>query len=468
MAAESELFGKSEYGALSTVDGRDASMVTALRPHLSEFGLMKNRTRVEAAWMLFLSVKLPEIPILPDQARELLEKLSTGEAFGAAEMGDIKTHEAVVNHDVKSVELMLRDRFADNGSFGDHIEFTHFGLTSEDVNNLAEGIGLGDAREQVLLPAIGGVVNDLGEKALAWADIPMLGRTHGQPATPTTLGKEIVVFKDRIEEATEHFAAVAAKGKLNGATGGYNALAYVYPDVNWAQLSKEFVESLGLEFNRATTQVEPHDWMARYLHGLSGALYPMTDLTKDMWLYISQDYIKQIPVEGEVGSSTMPQKINPIMFEKAESNFETFYNGADGLARKLTQSRLQRDLSDSSSRRAMYPAIGHALIGITSLKRGLAKVDVNEPVISADLDQHWEVLTENIQQVMRRYNAVGGYDKMKEISRGKKFTKDVYLEVVDAIAAELPGEEVERLRAQTPATNVGYAAKIARGTELDD
>lgn len=470
--AERQTFGDSTFGAISSVDGRDAGLVDDLRPHVSEFGLMKNRSRVEAAWMLHLADKVPGVDALPDQARDYLEAMKSGTAFTEEEMALAKAYETkgvgdikATRHDVKAVELMLRHRFAevDNGAaFANHLELTHFGLTSEDVNNLAEAHGLNDARNEVLLPAIDGIADDLETKARAWADIPMLGRTHGQPATPTTLGKEFAVYVERLTRTSDYFANIAIYGKVNGATGGYNALRVVYPEVNWPQVSEDFVHSLGFEFNHATTQVEPHDWMARYLHALSEVANPLVDLSKDAWLYISQDYLKQTTVEGEVGSSTMPHKVNPIDFEKAEANFDTYATLADGLARKLTVSRLQRDLSDSSSKRVIGTALAHNLVALKSLKRGLSKISPNEVEIAGELDDHWEILTEPVQQMLRRYNVTGGYDKTKGVSRGKKFEQADYHELVDSVSSVLPAEAIERLRALTPAAYIGYSAEIAR------
>jgi adenylosuccinate lyase len=342
----------------------------------------------------------------------------------------------------------------------------HFGLTSEDVNNLAEGMALKDARDLIFSPTIYGIADDLGQKAEEWAEIPMLGRTHGQPASPTTVGKEFAVYKERVIESMENFANSPILGKLNGATGGYNALRAAYPEVAWPKVSEEFVRSLYLQFNRATTQVEPHDWVARYLHGLSEASNPLYDMAEDVWLYISQDYLKQTPVAGEVGSSTMPHKVNPIDFEKAWSNIDTFQTIADGLARKLTKSKLQRDLSDSSSKRVIGTALAHELIGLKSLIRGLGKIHPNETRLAEDLDAHWEVLTEPIQQVLRRYNVPGGYELMKKASRGVGLTKESYGTLVESLAEVLPADAVDRLRKLTPATYIGYASEIAQ--ELED
>ncbi len=457
----------SEYHALSAVDGRDARLVHELRPHFSEFGLMKNRTRVEAAWLTHLSQNLPDIDRLGDTAMSYLTDIRDGAFFNDADMSAIKAHEAKTNHDMKAVELALKDRLAvAHPELAAFAEMTHFGLTSEDANNLAEGIGFEEARSKVMLPALNDVEKAVTGMAHHWAHIPLLGRTHGQPATPTTLGKEFAVFSDRIRPLIQDFGAVAIKGKLNGATGSYNAMKVVYPEVHWPSFSREFVTSLGLEFNPTTTQIEPHDWMAQYLGALKLASYPLVDLSKDTWDYISRDLIAQRKVEGEVGSSTMPQKINPINFEKAESNFDSFITLADGLSRKLTQSRLQRDLSDSSSKRVIGVAMAHELIALKSLKRGLGNIDPNEPALAVDLDAHWEVLTEPIQQMMRRYGVPGGYDLMKEASRGRKIGKEEYLAIVETLAgdARLPADAVERLRTLTPATYIGYAPDIAMGS----
>lgn len=465
-------FGNSEFGAISAVDGRDARLVDDLRPHVSEFGLMKNRSRVEAAWLLHLAEVLPGIAPLPDQAHAFLEKMKDGEGFTTEEMALAKAYETTgvgdtkaTRHDVKAVELMLRNRFADvdgGAAFRDHLELTHFGLTSEDVNNLAEALGLSDARAEVFAPVLNDINADLVKKANDWANIPMLGRTHGQTATPTTLGKEFAVYVERLARTSALFANVAIYGKLNGATGGYNALKFAYPEVDWPGVSEDFVTSFGFSFDNATTQVEPHDWMARYLHALNEITNPLTDLSKDAWLYISQDYLKQATVDGEVGSSTMPHKVNPIDFEKAEANFDTFATLADGLSRKLTQSRLQRDLSDSSSKRVIGTALAHELIALKSLRRGLSKVSPNEVEIASDLDQHWEVLTEPLQQILRRYNVTGGYDAMKGVSRGKAFTQQDYLALVASLEGKLPAPAIKALTELTPSSYIGYAPEIAQ------
>jgi adenylosuccinate lyase len=471
MASIEDQFGKSEFGALSSVDGRDARLVDDLRQYLSEYGLMKNRSRVEAAWLLALESIIPDIKPLADQARTFLEKMKSGEAFTAEEMALAKAYETTgvgntkaTRHDVKAVELMLRHRFSeiDNGeAFREYIEFTHFGLTSEDVNNLAEALGMSDALKKVISPAINDIYLNLIEKSKKWANIPMLGRTHGQPATPTTLGKEFAVYAERIKRASNNLENVKIFGKLNGATGGYNALRVVYPEINWPTVSKDFVASLGFEFDNATTQIEPHDWMARYLHALNEVVNILVDLSKDIWLYISQDYLKQSAIDGEVGSSTMPHKVNPIDFEKAESNFDTSETLADGLARKLTQSRLQRDLSDSSSKRVIATALAHSLIGLKSLKNGLDKINPNEAKIAADLEQRWEVLTEPLQQMLRRYKIPGGYDAIKGASRGKTFTKEDYLSIVKSFEGKLPKSAIDILQNLTPSTYIGYAPEIA-------
>jgi adenylosuccinate lyase len=435
-------------------------MVDELRPHVSEYGLMHNRTRVEAAWLITLVDRVDTMPALPDRARGYLGELASGASFSGTDMAATKDHEAKTRHDVKAVELMLRDRLDATGLMGDHLELIHFGLTSEDVNNLADGIGWREARDEVILPVVDSIIDDLAGKADASADLPMLSHTHGQPATPTTLGKEMAVFGLRIAEAAEQLGDVCIKGKLNGATGNYNALRLVYPEIDWQAVSRAFVESLGLTFNPLTTQIEPHDWMAQYLHGLSGISYPLVDLARDIWTYVSLEYLSQKKVEGEVGSSTMPHKINPIDFEKAEANFDTAITMSDGLARKLTASRLQRDLSDSSSKRTAGTILGHDLVALKSLKRGLGRIEPNPTKLASDLGAHWEILTEPVQQMLRRYGVAGGYDAMKAVSRGEVFGESEYAALVNELS--LPDEARDTLLNLTPHTYIGDAPQLAR------
>ena len=458
-------YGVAEWGAISTIDGRNSKSVNSLRPFVSEFGLVKYRAMVEAAWVLTLVDVLPDVPALSAKSKKALQKIASGESFSVKDMAAVKAKDAILNHDVKAVELVLRENFINSGLLKEHLELIHFGVTSEDINNLAEALSLKDARRKVLLPAINNIILDLSKKAKSWAHIAILGHTHGQPATPTTLGKEFAVFVNRLQRAQNNFASSPILGKLNGATGGYNAMSVVYPEVNWPVVSKNFVQSLGLQFNELTTQIEPHDWVAEYLHRYEEVLYPMVDLSKDCWLYISYNYLSQIAISGEVGSSTMPHKVNPIAFENAEANFETSITLADGLAKKLTQSRLQRDLSDSSSKRVIGVSLAYGLVAITSLMVGLSKITPNKIVIKEDLNNHWEVLTEPVQQFLRRYNIPGGYDLTKKASRGTTFTKTDYNNLLKSIKPLLPKNAysaLEQLKELTPETYIGYSQKLVK------
>lgn len=456
-------YGQAEWGAISTIDGRNSKSANNLRPYVSEYGLAKYRAIVEASWVLALVDALPDVPPLSSKSKKALQEIASGKSFSTKDMAAVKAQDAILNHDVKAVELVLRQNFIDSGLLKDHLELIHFGVTSEDINNLAEALSLKEARSKVILPLINDLILDITKKAKSWANIAILGHTHGQPATPTTLGKEFAVFVNRLSRARDNFEKSPILGKLNGATGGYNAMSVVYPEVDWPSVSKKFVESLGLKFNPITTQIEPHDWIAEYLHRFEEVLYPMVDLSKDCWLYISYNYLSQIAISGEVGSSTMPHKVNPISFENAEANFETSINLADGLAKKLTQSRLQRDLSDSSSKRVIGVSLAYGLVAITSLMVGLSKITPNKEVIKDDLNNHWEVLTEPVQQLLRRYNIPGGYDLTKKASRGTSFTKNDYYNLLKSIKSLLPKNadaSFEKLKNLTPETYIGYSKSL--------
>lgn len=446
--------------AVTPLDGRYADKVAELAPITSEFGLMRYRAVVEAEWLATLgSGILPDVPAFDDRQRDRLTEIRDG--FSIDDALYIKEVEKTTNHDVKAVEMWLRAKLADDESFADAAELIHFGLTSEDVNNLAYAQMLAEARSKVLTPKIEGIQETLDVKAEEYAHIPLLARTHGQPATPTTLGKEMAVFSDRLYRSGQRLGSVAVLGKLNGASGNFNALAFAYPDVNWREVSARFVESLGFEYNHTTTQIEPHDWMAAYFNELGLSNTIMMDLSKDMWAYIRGQVFRMKVVAGEVGSSTMPHKVNPIDFENAESNLGTANALLHSMAERLPISRLQRDLSDSSTQRVIGEALGHTVVGLASLKRGLGKVSPDHESISEELGAEWAVLTEAVQTVMRRYKVTGAYDLIKQASRGKALDKEGYLEIVEA--AELPEEEKARLRALTPATYLGYAADIASG-----
>jgi adenylosuccinate lyase len=445
--------------AVGPIDGRYAEKVKALSPITSEFGLIQRRAAVEVGWLATLGSG-----ILPDRKpleQESLYRLSDiTDSFSLVDAEQVKEIEKVTNHDVKAVENWLTEKLKDDPRFAEYLSLIHFGCTSEDITNLAYAMMLNDARNQVLVPGLHNVVADLESMAYSYGNIPMLGHTHGQPATPTTLGKEIAVFSDRIMESAEHLGSVAIIGKFNGATGNYNAVTVAYPEIDWPAVSRGFVKSLGFEFNEATTQIEPHDWIARYCNELALSNTAMTDLARDMWTYISMGYFKQRVKKNEVGSSTMPHKVNPIDFENAEANFGVANALLRHLAEKLPISRLQRDLSDSSAQRTFGEAFGHTVIAHGSLERGLGKAYPNEEKMADDLNDNWAVLTEAVQTVMRRYGIEGAYDRIKAASRGMEFSEESYHGLVESID-ELPEEAKETLRQLTPATFVGRAPEIA-------
>jgi adenylosuccinate lyase len=446
--------------AVTPIDGRYADKVEALTPIASEFGLIQRRVAVEAAWLGHLgNGTLPDVPAFSDGAADTL--IASVDGFSVSDAAEIKAIEKETNHDVKAVEIWLRRRFADHPELSERLELIHFSATSEDINNLAYAMMIRDAREDVIEPGIRAVRDDLGEKTDQYAMIPMLGRTHGQPATPTTLGKEMAVFGERLDRSLERLGAIAAYGKFNGATGSYNAAAIAYPEVDWPEVNKRFVRDLGFQTHQATTQIEPHDWIAAFCNELGLNNRIMTDLSQDIWFYISQGYFKQRTKAGEVGSSTMPHKVNPIDFENAEANF-----GASGallkyLAEKLPVSRLQRDLSDSSALRTLGEAFGHTAVAHASVRKGLGKIYPDEARMDRDLDENWAILTEAVQTVARRYGVKNPYDKMKAASRGVAFDKGTYLGLVEEL--DIPDEAKQRLRELRPSTYLGYAREIAGG-----
>lgn len=451
--------------AVTPLDGRYGSRVEKLSPIVSEYGLIKRRLLVEAEWLSVLgSGTLPDVPRFDDETMEYLYRLP--DDFGIEDAQAVKEIESATNHDVKAVEVWMRQKFADHPTLQNHLELIHFGLTSEDVNNLAYALMVQDARDQVLVPGITVVANDLDEKAHEYAEINMLAHTHGQPATPTSLGKEMRVFERGIRRSADNLGSLAIEGKLNGATGNYNALFAAYPDVNWQKVARDFVESLGFEFNPITTQIEPHHWMVRFMNELALNNSIMTDAARDIWTYISMGYFKQIPKAGEVGSSTMPHKVNPIDLENAESNFQTANALAKSLAERLPISRLQRDLSDSSTLRNVGPVFGHTAVAHASMKRGLGKISPNEDKIAEDLESEYSILTEAVQTVMRRYNVPGSYDIIKESSRGQEIDKEAYGRLITRVAGyDIPGWALEYLKSLTPATYSGFSRELA---DLDE
>jgi adenylosuccinate lyase len=447
--------------AVTPLDGRDRKSVEELSGIVSEYGLMKYRVAVEAGWLSTLnSGILPDVPALESRAYERLDEVAT--AFSIEDAERVKEIEKTTNHDVKAIELWLREKLADLPGWEDRIELAHFGLTSEDLNNLAYAMMLREARDDVFLPGIEVLADDFLAKARQFADIPMLAHTHGQPASPTTVGKEMAVTADRLYDSHQALASLSIKGKLNGATGNYNALDFAYPEVDWPAISRQFIEGLDFEVTRATTQIEPHDWMVRIYNELALANSITANAARDMWLYIALKYFKVRPKEGETGSSTMPHKVNPINFEKSWSNFDSANVVLAGLAARLPRSLMQRDLSDSSTQRTVSEAFGHTLVGQKEMLKGLGKVDPNEAALSRDLDENWAVLTEAVQTVMRRYGVEGAYDIIKAASRGRDIVQDDYLELVDMIEG-IPDDAKQRLAELTPETYIGLAPEIARG-----
>ena len=447
--------------ALSPLDGRYAGQAEALRAHFSEFGLIRSRVRVELAWLAALSDEpgVPEVPPFDAAARSAIAEALA--SFSPADAARVKAIERTTNHDVKAVEYWMKERFAQVPSIARVSEFIHFACTSEDVNNLSHALALAESRRDVLLPALRGVAADLRSLAHAHAARPMLARTHGQPATPTTLGKEIANVVARLERAAGAFERVELLGKMNGATGSYNAHVAAYPDVDWERLAARVVASLGLGFNAYTTQIEPHDCIAEYFDALARVNTILVDLDRDVWGYISLGYFRQRTKAGEVGSSTMPHKVNPIDFENSEGNLGVANALARHFAEKLPVSRWQRDLTDSTVLRNMGVAIGHSLVAWTALKRGLAKLEVDPARLDADLDANWEVLAEPIQTVMRRHGLPEPYEQLKALTRGQRgMTRESLHAFIDGLA--LPAEAKSRLKALTPATYVGLAAALAR------
>ena len=446
--------------ALSPLDGRYAPKLAALRPLLSEFGLMHRRVQVEVEWFIALSdAGLPELAPLAAAARAWLRRLV--EAFAEVDAQAIKDIERTTNHDVKAVEYWLKSKFADVPELARAGEFVHFACTSEDINNTSHALMLASARETVLLPALDGLIVTLDTMAHTFAGLPMLSRTHGQTASPTTVGKEIANVSARLASARERIAAVKPLAKMNGAVGNYNAHLAAYPDIDWEAFSRKVVEQqLGLAFNSHTIQIEPHDWMAELFDALTRTNTILIDWSRDLWGYVSLGYFKQRLKAGEIGSSTMPHKVNPIDFENAEGNLGLANALLTHLSQKLPISRWQRDLTDSTVLRNMGVALGYAVLAWDSLARGLAKLEVNEAALAADLDAAWEVLAEPIQTVMRRYGLPKPYERLKELTRGKAITREAVAAFIDTL--ELPQAEKDRLRAMTPGSYTGMAAALAR------
>ena len=450
----------STLNALSPLDGRYASKLDALRPWLSESAFMKQRVFVEIHWLLALgSAGLADVPRISQADADFL--LSLANAFTDADAQRIKEIEAVTNHDVKAVEYFLKEKVSGRPDLLKASEFIHFACTSEDINNTAHGLMLRGARDTVLLPQLHKIHDALTELALANASVPMLSRTHGQPASPTTLGKEIANIAKRLERAIAAIAAVPLLGKMNGAVGNYNAHLSAYPDFDWEGFARQVVEQrLGLEFNPYTIQIEPHDGMAELFDAIARANTILLDMDRDFWAYISLGYFKQRTKAGEIGSSTMPHKVNPIDFENSEGNLGVANALLRHLAEKLPLSRWQRDLTDSTVLRNLGPAFGHSVLAYDSAMRGIGKLEVNVAAIAADLDACWEVLAEPVQTVMRRYGIENPYEQLKELTRGKGITQGDLQVFIRGLA--IPDDAKARLLEMTPSSYLGKAIELAQ------
>ncbi len=449
----------SPLTALSPLDGRYHSKVASLRTIFSEFGLIRRRVQVEVAWLKALSenTQIPEVLALSAQAAGFLDELV--ETFSEQDAAEVKEIEATTNHDVKAVEYFLKSKVEGSEELSAMSEFIHFGCTSEDINNLSHALMLRDGH--IVLSQQFQTVSDLlVDLAHQHADQPMLSRTHGQAATPTTLGKELANVVARLRRQHGRLNAIRPLGKMNGAVGNFNAHSIAYPDVDWVQLSHDFVESLGIEWNPYTTQIEPHDYMAEYFDAMARMNQILVDFARDIWAYISLGYFKQRVIEGEVGSSTMPHKVNPIDFENAEGNFGLANALLKHLAEKLPVSRWQRDLTDSTVLRNMGVATGYTLLALVSLERGIGKLEVSPEPIEADLDGAWEVLGEAVQTVMRRYGVPEPYEKLKALTRGQRLDPEGLKTFI--LSLDIPYGAQQQLLALTPRDYTGRAAALAR------
>jgi adenylosuccinate lyase len=449
----------TELNALSPLDGRYAARGAALRGLLSEAGFMAHRVEVEVAWLVALSdADLPELAPFSKGARERLGALVS--AFSEDDAQRIKEIERVTNHDVKAVEYWMKEKVAGDDELSRAAEFIHFACTSEDINNTSHALMLTRARDQVLVPRLRKLAVKLAEMAVAYSAQPMLSRTHGQPASPTTLGKEMANVVERLTRAIAAIEAVEPLAKMNGATGNYNAHTSAYPEVNWPEFSRKVLAGLGLTQNRHTIQIEPHDWMAALFDAVARANVILLDLDRDIWGYVSLGYFKQRLKEGEVGSSTMPHKVNPIDFENSEGNLGLANAVLRHLAEKLPVSRWQRDLTDSTVLRNLGVGFGYSLVAWDSCLRGLEKLEVNAAAIDADIDACWEVLAEPVQTVMRRYGLPQPYEQLKALTRGKGINEEGLREFIAGLA--LPDDAKQRLLAMTPRSYVGLAVELAR------
>ncbi|MGH8444470.1 MAG: adenylosuccinate lyase [Solimonas sp.] len=450
----------TSLSAISPIDGRYAEKTVKLREIFSEYGLMRYRIIAEIRWLeaLAANADIAEVPALSPSAREKLEKIAA--SFTLDEAQRVKAIEDTTNHDVKAVEYYLKEKISSHAELSGIKEFIHFACTSEDVNNLSHALMLKDARDKVLLPALDKIIQSISALARSYAEQPMLSRTHGQPASPTTLGKEMAVFAQRLRRQREQFAAVAILGKMNGAVGNWNAHFAAYPDVDWPAVAQAFITDLGIEQSPATTQIEPHDYIAEYFHALTRFNTILIGFCRDVWGYVSLGYFKQRTVAGEVGSSTMPHKVNPIDFENAEGNLGIANAILQHLAEKLPISRWQRDLTDSTVLRNLGTGVAHAVIAFQSAQKGIGKLEADAWRMGQDLDQNWEVLGEAIQTVMRRYGLPEPYEQLKRLTRGQKIGRDAIRDFVSGL--ELPEAEKQRLLQMTPGSYTGNALQQAK------
>lgn len=448
----------SSLTAVSPIDGRYGDKVSALRAIFSEFGLLKFRVTVEVRWLQKLAdcAQIHEVPVFSKEANDFLDKIVA--EFNETDALRIKTIEKTTNHDVKAVEYFLKEKVAAVPELLAVSEFIHFACTSEDINNLSHALMLSTARNEILLPQWCSIIDSIKALASQYRDIPLLSRTHGQPATPSTIGKELANVAYRMERQYHQLSQVEILGKINGAVGNYNAHIVAYPEVDWHQFSESFVTSLGITWNPYTTQIEPHDYIAELFDCIARFNTIVLDFDRDIWGYIALNHFKQKTIAGEIGSSTMPHKVNPIDFENSEGNLGLSNAILNHLAAKLPVSRWQRDLTDSTVLRNLGVGIGYALIAYQSTMKGISKLEVNENNLRDELDHNWEVLAEPIQTVMRRYGIEKPYEKLKELTRGKRVTAEDMSIFIDKLA--LPEEEKTRLKTMTPANYIGYAVEM--------
>lgn len=455
-----DILALSALTAISPIDGRYGSKTERLRSVFSEFGLIRYRVIVEVRWLQHLAADPAIVEVAPfsEEANQLLNNLADN--FTLEQALRIKEIERTTNHDVKAVEYLIKETIADNAELNAVSEFVHFACTSEDINNLSHALMLKEGRDEVIVPALQAITEQLATLSKDFAAVPMLARTHGQTASPTTVGKEFANVAFRLQRQLKQIAAVPLLGKINGAVGNYNAHISAYPNIDWAASAQQFIEQLGLDYNPYTTQIEPHDYMAELFDGLARSNTILIDFARDIWGYISLGYFKQRTIAGEVGSSTMPHKVNPIDFENAEGNMGIANALFGHLAAKLPISRWQRDLTDSTVLRNMGVGLGYTMIAYASLDKGISKLQLNEEKLAADLDSSWEVLAEPIQTVMRRYGIEEPYEKLKALTRGNVMDQSTIQQFIDTL--DMPEQAKSELKALTPGAYTGSAEQQAR------